>query len=310
LVCFTAAQKKPNKTDTIVKAKIFHQILEKAEWEPYPIEENPFKDFTSHDLGKLLGAELMWDNDNIMTLPDLDDHSEALPDAFDSRTQWPDCITPVRNQEHCGSCWAFSAATAFSDRLCIASSGKTKVVLSPQYLVSCDKTNLGCQGGLLDRVWKHLENIGTVSDTCSSYKSGDGKVIPECPNACENTSEKLILYKAVKGASKALTCATQMQKEIMVNGPVQTGFMVYEDFMQYKAGVYKHTTGKKLGGHAVRVVGWGSEKGQSYWIVANSWGPIWAENGFFRIAFGECLFDANGYAGLADTNAHSKLFLN
>jgi cathepsin B len=309
LVCFAAAQKKPNKTNSIVSAKILQQVQEKATWEPYPIEENPFKNMTHEDLGKLLGAELMWDHDNIMTLPDNDDHSESFPDAFDSRTQWPDCITPIRNQEHCGSCWAFSAATAFSDRVCIASSGKTKVVASPQYLVSCDKTNMGCQGGLLDRVWKHLENLGTTTDSCMSYKSGDGKNVPTCPAACENSAETLTLYKAVKGSSKALTCPTQMQKEILANGPVQTGFMVYEDFMHYKGGVYKHTTGKKLGGHAVRVVGWGTENGESHWIATNSWGPDWAEKGTFRIAFGECLFDANGYAGLAEVAASSQ-FLN
>jgi len=310
LVCIVSAQKKPNKTETVIKAHVFQKVQEEATWEPYPIEENPFKDFTHEDMGKLMGAELTWHDENIMLLQDEDDHSVDLPESFDSRTQWPDCITPIRNQEHCGSCWAFSAATALSDRICIASSGKTKVVLSPQYLVSCDKSNLGCQGGLLDRVWKYLENHGTVTDSCFSYKSGDGKNVPTCPATCDKSDEKLVNYKATVNSSKPLTCATQLQKEIMSNGPVQTGFIVYDDFMHYKSGIYKHVSGKKMGGHAVRVVGWGKENGTSYWIVANSWGPTWAENGFFRIAFGECLFEANGYAGLADTSVAPKLFLH
>jgi len=122
----------------------------------------------------------------------------------------------------------------------------------------------------------------------------------------------MVHYKAVNGSSKAITCSLQMQKEILAKGPVQTGFMVYEDFMHYKSGVYKHTHGKEMGGHAVRVLGWGQENGDNYWIVANSWGPSWAEKGYFRIAFGECLFDENAYVGDADTNPqtpHTHLFL-
>ena len=310
LLCLVNTQKKPNKT--LIQVKTLEKIKENAGWVPYPIEENPFNNYTHADLHKLLGAELTWTSDNIMMMQDDDDHKEQgnIPEAFDSRTQWPDCITPIRNQDHCGSCWAFSAATAFSDRLCIASEGKTKVILSPQYLVSCDKKNLACQGGLLDRVWNFLETTGTVADSCFNYKSGDGKNIPQCPSQCDNASDKLVTYKAVKGSSKGLTCSLQMQKEILANGPVQTGFMVYEDFMHYKSGVYKFTHGKKLGGHAIRVVGWGKDADVSYWIAANSWGPSWGETGFFRIAFGECLFDANGYAGLADVTASQRLFLN
>jgi cathepsin B len=310
LLTFISAQRKPNKT--LIRAKILTQIKENSSWEAYPIEENPFSNYTHDDLHNFLGAELKWTHENIYQLIDTDDHSEQdnLPEAFDSRTQWPDCITPIRNQEHCGSCWAFSGVTALSDRMCIASSGKIKVILSPQYLVSCDKVDKACQGGMLDETWNFLETQGTVTDSCFSYKSGDGKIVPDCPSQCDKSSEKLVSYKAVKGSSKELTCPLQMQKEIMANGPVQTGFMVYEDFMHYKSGVYKHTTGKKLGGHAVRVVGWGKENSVNYWIVANTWGPAWGETGFFRIAFGECLFDANGYAGLADVHSSKKLFLH
>lgn len=77
----------------------------------------------------------------------------------------------------------------------------------------------------------------------------------------------------------------------MTNGPVETGFTVYEDFMSYSGGVYKHTTGVAKGGHAVKIVGWGP----GYWICANSWGPSWGVEGFFNIAFGECGIDDAAY---------------
>lgn len=84
---------------------------------------------------------------------------------------------------------------------------------------------------------------------------------------------------------------------VINDGPIETGFTVYADFMTYKSGVYKHTTGKELGGHAVKIIGWGVENGEEYWLVANSWGPTWGIDGYFKIAFGQCGIDADGIAG-------------
>merc|ERR1712054_452621 len=75
--------------------------------------------------------------------------NDSIPESFDSRKQWPNYIHPIRNQERCGSCWAFAATEALSDRLDIATQGKTNVVLSPEDLVSCDMTDNGCGGGYL-----------------------------------------------------------------------------------------------------------------------------------------------------------------
>ncbi|PIO67643.1 papain family cysteine protease [Teladorsagia circumcincta] len=73
-----------------------------------------------------------------------------------------------------------------------------------------------------------------------------------------------------------------IQKEIMKNGPVVAGFTVYEDFAYYYSGIYKHTWGAESGGHAVKVIGWGSEKGTPYWLVANSWHNDWGEKATVR----------------------------
>jgi len=155
-----------------------------------------------------------------------------------------------------------------------------------------------------------LEDVGTTTDQCTPYVSGDGKNIPSCNNSCSNNS-KIVQYKAVKRTAKALSCPLQIQREILENGPVQTGFQVYEDFMHYKNGIYHYTDGIILGGHAVKIVGWGRESDVNYWIVANSWGDNWGENGYFRIKFGECYFEDNAYAGEADISqfVNGKLFL-
>jgi len=66
-----------------------------------------------------------------------------------------------------------------------------------------------------------------------------------------------------------------IQAAVLTVGAVEVGFTVYEDFINYKGGVYKYTEGGALGGHAVKIVGWGSEGEEFYWIVQNSWGPTW-----------------------------------
>lgn len=288
-------------TERILKEESLKTIKEKAKWESYDIEENPFKDYKLSDVKKLLGTDLIWDKHNLHLLEDLDDHDRIkdLPKEFDSRKQWPDCVLGIRNQEHCGSCWAFSAASTLQDRFCIASKGKIKVVLSPQDMVSCDSDDHGCNGGMLDKAWNYLEKTGIVADECFPYQSGDGQDVPHCPHGrCTKAQSKYTKYRAINKSSKPLSCAPSIKEEIYKNGPVQTGFMVYEDFMHYKSGIYHFTHGQELGGHAVKIVGWGEEDGVEYWIAQNSWGPEWGENGFFRIKFGECLFDENAYVGL------------
>ncbi|KAH0822409.1 hypothetical protein GEV33_000381 [Tenebrio molitor] len=84
--------------------------------------------------------------------------------------------------------------------------------------------------------------------------------------------------------------------EILLNGPVVAGYQVYEDFYLYKKGVYKHVTGQKMGNHAVKIVGWGTENGTLYWLVANSWGRNWGDlGGFFKILRGKnhCGIESN-----------------
>jgi C1A family cysteine protease len=69
--------------------------------------------------------------------------------------------------------------------------------------------------------------------------------------------------------------------------------------MSYHSGVYKHTTGGELGGHAVKIVGWGQQGSTPYWIVANSWGTGWGLNGYFWFGMNQCSFEQQGIAAHA-----------
>jgi cathepsin B len=86
-----------------------------------------------------------------------------------------------------------------------------------------------------------------------------------------------------------------IQTAIMTDGPVEAAFTVYSDFETYESGIYQQTSHVAEGGHAIRIVGWGSENGTDYWTVANSWNPYWGENGYFRILRGvnECGIEAS-----------------
>ncbi|MCH1932465.1 hypothetical protein L9G16_20165, partial [Shewanella sp. A25] len=73
----------------------------------------------------------------------------------------------------------------------------------------------------------------------------------------------------------------------MTHGPVEAGYSVYADFVTYKSGVDHHVTGEELGGHAVKISGWGVEDGTPYWLIANQWNDTWGEKGLFKILRGE-----------------------
>jgi cathepsin B len=86
----------------------------------------------------------------------------------------------------------------------------------------------------------------------------------------------------------------------MKHGPVEAAFTVYSDFPNYKSGVYHYTSGSQLGGHAIKIIGWGVENGENHWIVVNSWNEDWGDRGTFKIRRGtnECGIEGGVVAGI------------
>jgi len=210
----------------------------------------------------------------------------AVPDSFDARVQWPGYIHPIANQAQCGSCWAFAAAETLSDRLAIATNNATNLILSPQSLVSCDKQDMGCGGGWPQFAADFLVSTGIPTDACVPYTAGTGRV-DACQAACKDGS-KPVYYKY---DSWDYTIGVDAIKAaVFSQGPVAVSMAVYQDFFTYSTGVYKRTSGGLAGYHAIKLLGWGTDAGSDYWIVANSWGTTWGEDGFFRIVRGtnEC----------------------
>ena len=129
-------------------------------------------------------------------------------------------------------------------------------------------------------------------------------------------------YKSGESAYGVSSNVEKIQREIMTNGPVEAALTVYADFVNYKSGkyndheinsrgndvigclgftgVYQHVSGKALGGHAIKMLGWGVEDGTPYWLIANSWNSDWGDKGYFKILRGRnhCGIESQITAGL------------
>uniref|UniRef100_A0A7N6B4Q2 Cathepsin B n=1 Tax=Anabas testudineus TaxID=64144 RepID=A0A7N6B4Q2_ANATE len=220
---------------------------------------------------------------------------------------------------------AFGAAEAISDRVCIHSNGKVSVEISSQDLLTCcDSCGMGCNGGYPSAAWDFWMKQGLVTGGlynshigCRPYTiepcehhvngsrppcSGEGGDTPQCLLQCE--AGYTPSYKEDKHYGKTSYSVPedveQIQTEIFKNGPVEGAFTVYEDFLLYKSGVYQHVSGSAVGGHAIKVLGWGEENGVPYWLCANSWNTDWGDNGFFKILRGSdhCGIESEMVAGI------------
>ncbi|XP_059468503.1 cathepsin B [Neocloeon triangulifer] len=249
-----------------------------------------------------------------------------LPENFDAREEWPHCPTlrEVRDQGSCGSCWAFGAVEAISDRVCIHSNGTLNVHISSEDLLSCcHLCGFGCNGGFPGAAWRYWVHKGLVSGGLYGSKQGcqpyaiapcehhvngsrpaceEGGRTPKCQKKCEAGydvpyNKDLHFGKTSYSIENNIE---QIQREIMTNGPVEGAFTVYHDFLSYKSGVYQHVTGSALGGHAIKILGWGVENGTPYWLVANSWNNDWGDGGFFKILRGQdhCGIESQISAGI------------
>jgi len=231
----------------------------------------------------------------------------AAPDTFDAREQWPNCQTmkQIRNQKHCGSCWAFGAAEAMSDRQYVFKN--EDVALSAEDINSCSHSTFtscgSCQGGQPACAWQYWVSTGVVSDECYPYTAGNDSsmITPDCKKRCTgNTALDWNTDKRKGEKSYSIRGEENMKTELSTNGPFEVAFEVYEDFMSYSSGIYHHTTGGFEGGHAVKLIGYGEEDGEKFWICANSWDTDWGEDGFFRILRGndECGIESEAWGGI------------
>lgn len=175
-----------------------------------------------------------------------------IPSDFDSRTNWQQCpsIGTIRDQSMCGSCWAFGAVEAMTDRLCIASNAKTNVALSAEDMLSCcGSCGMGCNGGNPSAAWAFWQSEGLVAEsvypyafpTCEHHINGTkppcGPVQPT--PSCDDSKLKNTKYsgKSHYSVGGLFDREKKIQAEIQAHGPIEVAFTVYEDFLTYRSGV-------------------------------------------------------------------------
>lgn len=200
----------------------------------------------------------------------------GLPAALDWRAAGGNFVTAPRNQLKCGSCWAF-AMTAGLEAYILRRDNTPGVDLdlSEQVMLSCSNAG-SCKGGLLNA--NYIKKNGLPLETTYPYTGANGTCSAAAPG-WQASAYRVGDWGTVKKSAVSLKAA------LVKYGPLPTAFIVYEDFMHYKSGIYSYTTGKRLGGHAVLLVGYNDA--EQYYIVKNSWDKGWGEEGFFKIAYSE-----------------------
>jgi C1A family cysteine protease len=199
----------------------------------------------------------------------------SLPESFN----WEDSgkVTPVRDQDGCGSCWIFAATAALEAAYSIHKN--RPMDLSEQAVLSCFSRWWGCNGGWVEDVYNYFYNEGAHLEACMPYMADDE--IPCVTNYCPvvaNLYEWFYIYNNVN-----------YLKAAVMMGPVAVCFNVYSDFNAYVGGCYSHYPEPGVypeAGHCVLITGWDDNicPGGA-WRVKNSWGTWWGEEGYFWIKY-------------------------
>jgi C1A family cysteine protease len=219
--------------------------------------------------------------------------ASASASSIDWRTKSPKILTPVKDQGQCGSCWAFSATEQIETNVAMATGHL--YTLSPQQIVSCDKTDLGCNGGNTETAYQYVKSKGLEPESAYPYKSGRSGRDGSCTYQSSETQVSIGGYSTVSSKkSSEGKMLTQIQ-----TSPISV-CVDASSWQTYTRGVLGRSCGTSLD-HCVQAVGYNAAN--NYWIVRNSWNTDWGVNGYVYVKEG---IDACGIAKDATivTGAH------
>ncbi len=210
----------------------------------------------------------------------------ALPATLDWRNyNGQSYVTSVKDQGNCGSCWAFATTAELESQMLITQD--LNLDLSEETLLACAaQDNTTCNdGGYPDVAADYIVSNGLPAYACLPYQDYDPP--PPCRNECSSGSNqvyKISDWNYVLSDNEAPT-VIELKNALYAYGPIASDMNVYDDFLNYVSGVYKHVSGGFDGLHEILIIGY--DDTQNCFIAKNSWGTDWGEEGFFQIAYSE-----------------------
>jgi cathepsin L len=275
-----------NKTYTLeeydLRYDIFRNNLEKIRTHnqgksSWKMGVNQFTDLTADEFRmRYLGFKKPLENNNI---PRITDYSLKDVKDLPKEVDWSSKLPPLKDQGQCGSCWAFSAVAAMEG----ASAQKTgKVVsLSEQQLVDCSKSygNQGCNGGLMQNSFQFAEKTAMCSEDSYPYTAQDGK----CKTSCKGLVQVKSYVDVPSGDENALLAAASQRVVSVAIEADQSIFQFYSSGVIDDPSCFQGQLD-----HGVSLIGFGtSEEGKDYWLVRNSWGSSWGDQGDVKLIRGK-----------------------
>jgi len=198
----------------------------------------------------------------------------ALPDTVDWRSEG--IVTPIKDQTGCGCCWAFSTVASFEGQHA-KKTGKL-VSLSEQQLVDCSTDDSGCGGGWMANAFLYL------------IKAGGSETEADYPYYAENRACEFNISKVAATLTGHVLVTPQGDEDLLKQavatiGPMSVAVDALPSWFSYGGGIYYEAKcSSTTMTHGVTVVGYGSENGTDYWLVKNSWGAGWGEEGYIRMS--------------------------
>jgi len=247
----------------------------------YKVGLNKFSDLTPTEFKKQYLTLKTKESGNLRGImgPLIYDSKKEAPEVFDWRDEG--AVGQIKDQGSCGSCWAFSAVANIEGIYYI----KNKVLgnFSEQQLIDCDTLDQGCNGGFIENSFDYILKNGGIMLTRDYPYIGKN-------DTCKFSSSQV--FAKITGVVKATsTNESDIKRMLHQTGPLSV-FVNAEPFQFYQGGIldldYDDCYPKNLN-HAATLVGYGKENGKDFWVVKNSWGRNWGENGYIRLARGKGL---------------------
>ena len=240
----------------------------------YTLEMNKFGDLDGGEFAKIYNGRRSSSNSN--TTAKFVATGAQLPYEIDWRTKG--CVTRVKDQGECGSCWAFSTTGALEGQHMLKTGNL--VSLSEQNLVDCSLENDGCNGGLATSGFEYIKRNNGI-DTEASYPYANTTLKQNCRFKPANVGATDTGYVAIKPNDE-----NALQEATATIGPISVGIDAsHSSFQMYSGGVYYEPLCSSINlDHAVLVVGYGTYNGSAYWLVKNSWGTDWGMQGYIMMS--------------------------